>query len=351
MLTGKLRNFFTHHIGRLTIASVLLLLLLTVALVIVRNSVESELVQRAALDLPLLKNRWPGFKKAVEQLHTPITDTLTQSEPLAIPESLSEMMRQIISSHTYNLVGDDGRQGKMIAHIEIVFFERDTVRPKIWYWLPAVDTGLTATELYSRVSWQQLQQTQLLTANGAVTEAITPMSLINQPRALLIFYLHTEWNYREGLIKALLRATQVGALLSVLLIALWIYTFTHKRSFAILIVIMALLGLIAYSSLTLKALSLRTVLSMLITLQFGPNANRAADFSGLSMLVAAGFGLLMLGLLYLPARPACPNCGRNVNDDYRFCPFCNHTLKRNCTHCSAAVDTSWNYCPSCSKEI
>jgi RNA polymerase subunit RPABC4/transcription elongation factor Spt4 len=233
----------------------------------------------------------------------------------------------------------------------VLYFQRDSVSPSVWHWSPNIDTGLTATELHTRVSLQQLGQTELLTANGLMTAATTQESLISEQRALVFFYLHTEWHYYEPLIKTLLRSSQIVALLTVILIALWVSTSTGRPIFTVMIVFTALLGLVLFSSLMLKALSLRTVLTMLITLQFGPSANRAVDYAGLSAVTGAAFGLLLLGLLHLPTRPSCPECHRNVNEDYRYCPFCNFVLKRNCARCAAPVDTRWNYCPSCSEDI
>jgi hypothetical protein len=341
----------TRRIGQLALAGLLLLALLTLSLELIRNSDDSMAVQRAALDLPLLKNRWPQFKKAVEELHTPIAQSLAATGPLAISSPLPEMMQKITTDNNYSMVGSSNVQGRIISHIELIYFEKDSIRPAVWRWSPNVDTGLTATEVHTRASLQQLEQTALITAEGLTTEPITPTTLTNQRRALIFFYLHTEWYSGVAIIKALVRAIQALTLAIILLIAIWAYASTNRASFSVLIILLAALSLVIYSSLMLKALSLRTVLSMLITVQIGPNANRAGDFAGLSMLTGAGYGLVLLGLMHLTARPVCPDCKRDVSDDYRFCPHCNFVLKRNCARCAAPVDTRWNYCPSCSEDI
>lgn len=337
-------------LGKLVLASLTLLVLSTTALVIVRNAVESIIVQRVASDSPLLKNRWPQFKKSVEELHTPIAEMLAQSSKLEVNSKIQKLMQEITTAHTFPLAGTYG-QGSINAHIEIVLFERDIVRPVEWYWSPPVDTSLKATELQTRITLQQLEQSQLITANGLILETAFPDSMTKERRARVFFYLHTEWKHYEDWLKFLVRLCQFLAFVTVFLIAAWVYRSTHKITASFLVLIMSILGLAIYSSLMLKALSVRTVLTMLITLQFGASANRASDFAGLSLVIGAAYALLILGLLHLPSRSSCTNCKRSVKDDYLFCPFCNFALKRNCARCSNPVDIRWNYCPSCSEEI
>ncbi len=337
-------------LGKLALAGLGLLLLCTVSLIILRNYTENILVQRAALDLPLLKNRWPQFKKSVAGLHEPISKLLANSDKLIVDANIQQLMHEITSAHTYTLAGSYD-QGKIIAHVEVVLFEKDKVRPIAWFWSPSVDTGLTNTQLYTRVSLQQLEQTELLNINGLVSEVFSPETIANERRARIFFYLHTEWHYYEAWIKTLIRISQLLSLITVLLIAAWAYFSTNKLTSGLLVILTSIVGLIIYSSFMLKALSLRTILTMLITLQFGASANRASDFAGLSLLLGAAYALLLLGLLHLPSKSVCTSCKRNVKEDYRFCPFCNFALKRNCSRCAKAVDTRWNYCPSCSEEI
>jgi RNA polymerase subunit RPABC4/transcription elongation factor Spt4 len=343
---SRLRQSF----GNLALISLALLILSTTILVIVRNAVESIIVQRVASDTPLLKNRWPQFKKSVEQLHTPIQEMLAQSKNLEVTDQIKQLMQEITSQHTFQLAGTYG-QGSIVAHIEIVLFERDVVRPLEWYWAPPVDTSLKATELQTRITLQQLEQSQLVTSKGLVSELALPESVSNERRARVFFYLHTEWKHYEDWLKFLVRLCQFLAFSTVFLIAAWAYRSTKKITAIFLVFIMSFLGLAIYSSLMLKALSVRTVLTMLITIQFGASANRASDFASLGLVAGAAYSLLILGLLNLPFRYTCTNCKRSVKDDYLFCPFCNFALKRNCGRCSNPVDVRWNYCPSCSEEI
>jgi hypothetical protein len=353
MAAFKAIRFTSRNIGQLALAGVLLLVLLTVALTVVRNRVESEIIQHAALDLPLLKNRWPQFKQAVRELYPSITESLAERGNLVIEPGLLDMLQQITRSHTDALVASEsyGNNGRVIANVEIVYFDRNSVRPLFWHWSPIVDSSLKATEVHTRLSWQQLTETEIITAQGPVTGSITPTSLTEERRAMVLFYLYTEWRYGQPLIAALIRSSQAVALLTVLLIAAWVFTITGKLRFSLLVCFMAIAGLAIYGSIVLKALSLHTVLAMLITLQFGPAANKSVDFAGLSALIGTGYGLLLLGLVRLPARPACPECNRTVSDEFRFCPYCNHVLKHKCSRCAAPVDTRWNYCPSCSEDI
>lgn len=337
-------------LSKLTLVSLGLLLIFTVTLVILRNSVENAIVQRAAADLPLLKNRWPQFKKSVEELNTPIATMLASNNKLEITPEIQKLMNDITLAHTYDLSGSFSL-GYIKAHVEIVLFDKGETLPVAWYWAPPVDTSLMSTELYARASLQQLEQTQLITSKGLISETVFPDTLNNERRARIFFFLHTEWKYYDFFLKFLIRGSQILSFFTVLLIAIWAYLSTSKIFSSFLVLLNSILFLVIYSSLMLKALSVRTILSMIITLQLGAGANRASDFAGLSFLSGAIYALLLLGLLNLPSRTTCINCKRNVKEDYRFCPFCNFALKRNCLRCANPVDTGWNYCPSCSEEI
>lgn len=350
MVNLKQLSGLRQSLGKIALISLSLLILFTTALVIVRNAVESIIVQRVASDTPLLKNRWPQFKKSVEQLHLPVAEMLSEPGKLEVSDNIKKLMQEITTAHTFPLAGTYG-QGSIVAHIEIVLFERDVVRPIEWFWSPSVDTSLKATELQTRITLQQLEQAQLITQNGLVSELALPDAMIKERYARVFFYLHTEWKHYEDWLKFLVRLCQTLAFATIFLIAAWAYRSTGKVTAIFLVLIMSILGLAIYSSLILKALSVRTILTMLITLQFGASANRASDFAGLSLVVGAAYSLLILGLLNLPFRNTCTNCKRSVKDDYLFCPFCNFALKRNCARCSNPVDIRWNYCPSCSEEI
>lgn len=45
--------------------------------------------------------------------------------------------------------------------------------------------------------------------------------------------------------------------------------------------------------------------------------------------------------------PACHHCGRPVNADWQFCPFCETELRHPCLQCGHLLDPGWKRCPHC----
>lgn len=347
-----LANWLTRlFIARVTLLGLALLLVLNIALLVVRNHIENDLVQRAAQDLPLVKRSWPEFKEEVHRLHPLIIDSLTKAEPLKISTSVKTMAQQVAGKYKQELASGDHTPGHIIAHIEIIYIDAYQTMPADWFWVPSDDLGLRTTQINTRAEIQQIQQTEILTSTGVMSEIITPDKIANQRRAVILFYLHIEWREWETLITILIRSCQIISLLTTLAIVLWVFLLTRRLWATLAILSSSFLGLVIYSSLMLRALSLRTVLSMILAIQIGPNAYQATDFVGLSLLAGAAYGLILLGLLRLPDRPGCPQCSKEINPNYHFCPFCNFTLKRNCSRCSTPVDIRWNYCPKCSEDI
>lgn len=43
----------------------------------------------------------------------------------------------------------------------------------------------------------------------------------------------------------------------------------------------------------------------------------------------------------------CFSCHREVDEDFKFCPYCSTQLKTNCTGCHKEIQTNWNTCPYC----
>ena len=43
----------------------------------------------------------------------------------------------------------------------------------------------------------------------------------------------------------------------------------------------------------------------------------------------------------------CPGCGRTLQDDFTFCPFCKASLKRLCRNCGRPLQDEWANCPYC----
>lgn len=43
----------------------------------------------------------------------------------------------------------------------------------------------------------------------------------------------------------------------------------------------------------------------------------------------------------------CPGCGRPLDMQFTFCPFCKTTLKRVCRSCGKPLEDAWANCPYC----
>lgn len=43
----------------------------------------------------------------------------------------------------------------------------------------------------------------------------------------------------------------------------------------------------------------------------------------------------------------CPGCGRPLQEDFTFCPFCKTSLKRICRNCGKPQNPDWANCPYC----
>lgn len=44
---------------------------------------------------------------------------------------------------------------------------------------------------------------------------------------------------------------------------------------------------------------------------------------------------------------ACNECGREIQTDYSFCPYCATELKRSCQNCGKELQAGWKMCPFC----
>ncbi len=49
----------------------------------------------------------------------------------------------------------------------------------------------------------------------------------------------------------------------------------------------------------------------------------------------------------LEQAPDCWNCGRPVQPDWRFCPYCEAELKHPCPQCGYLLEPEWKRCPHC----
>ncbi|MBL8150337.1 MAG: zinc ribbon domain-containing protein [Blastocatellia bacterium] len=339
----------SYRVACLAIAGIFLLITSTIVLVTLRSRAESIVAEIASSDQPLLKNRWPAFKKSVETLHQPLQKVLQDPSSITVSSEISTTVNKIIEEHSYTFVNQGN--GRIVPHIEIIFFEKDSVNPYLWFWLPKTDNSLKNRTVRTWGSLQQIEQTELILATGSAESYFDAEALTSQRRALIFFYLHIEWTHYEDMIRVAVRSTQLLALITIFAISFWVYLVTKRLGLAVFILFMSLAGLVVYSSILLKALSLRTVLQMLIAIQFGAKANKAVDFAGLFSVAGACYGLTLVGLLRLPVGTHCPGCNFKVAQHYRFCPQCNYLLKNNCRNCGAATDKNWHYCPNCSEEL
>lgn len=44
---------------------------------------------------------------------------------------------------------------------------------------------------------------------------------------------------------------------------------------------------------------------------------------------------------------ACPNCGKEVREDFTYCPFCETPLKSSCPSCKREIEPGYRVCPYC----
>ncbi|NOX61073.1 MAG: zinc ribbon domain-containing protein [Chloroflexi bacterium] len=45
--------------------------------------------------------------------------------------------------------------------------------------------------------------------------------------------------------------------------------------------------------------------------------------------------------------PSCHHCGRPVETDWRYCPYCETELRQPCPQCGALLAPEWKRCPHC----
>lgn len=47
----------------------------------------------------------------------------------------------------------------------------------------------------------------------------------------------------------------------------------------------------------------------------------------------------------------CPMCGRMVQEDFKVCPYCSHTLHPKCHSCGQDLNREWKVCPNCQAQV
>ena len=53
----------------------------------------------------------------------------------------------------------------------------------------------------------------------------------------------------------------------------------------------------------------------------------------------------------LELAPTCYHCGRPVQADWKFCPYCEVTLKQPCAQCGYLLEPEWKRCPQCGATV
>ena len=87
----------------------------------------------------------------------------------------------------------------------------------------------------------------------------------------------------------------------------------------------------------------------------------AAQESGMRTLVEDGLEKTKAGITTVEelgrilevseyAAASCPGCGRHLNSEYRFCPYCRAELRRVCASCGRALLSGWLACAHCGQE-
>ena len=47
----------------------------------------------------------------------------------------------------------------------------------------------------------------------------------------------------------------------------------------------------------------------------------------------------------------CLKCGKELQPDWAFCPYCQHPVRATCPKCGQKIETDWLYCPICNTKI
>lgn len=47
----------------------------------------------------------------------------------------------------------------------------------------------------------------------------------------------------------------------------------------------------------------------------------------------------------------CPDCSKDLRNDFNFCPYCQKSIRFVCPGCTKAVEKSWKYCAYCSHAL
>lgn len=46
----------------------------------------------------------------------------------------------------------------------------------------------------------------------------------------------------------------------------------------------------------------------------------------------------------------CIYCGKKIDPDFLYCPYCQEELKKKCDSCGKLIYSDWRYCPYCEEK-
>jgi len=70
-----------------------------------------------------------------------------------------------------------------------------------------------------------------------------------------------------------------------------------------------------------------------------------------ALIIPNGMGILLYFVLRQPFTGTCPQCGRAIEVDFKFCPRCSQKLGPNCPQCQRSVQADDSYCPYCGTSL
>jgi len=62
-------------------------------------------------------------------------------------------------------------------------------------------------------------------------------------------------------------------------------------------------------------------------------------------------GLIIYMIVRSNSSKTCLRCGRHISNDFKVCPYCNHSLYLRCSQCGKEVASDWKVCPYCKNEL
>lgn len=50
-------------------------------------------------------------------------------------------------------------------------------------------------------------------------------------------------------------------------------------------------------------------------------------------------------------KTVCPSCDNNIDNTFKYCPYCSIQLKKDCENCGNIIKPFWKICPHCGLTI